>query len=131
MFTPKVNEANSKRVTEKLVLLSLAIMLAVSLTTTMSSGMVFAAPPSGETPGHSEGHGTPREDPGQPDDPDCWGEVTSEFTQFDDGQPGIGDHASSFGEPRKGVGNQDEDTPPEHGATVGLIVGGCQADRND
>jgi hypothetical protein len=82
-----------------------------------------------EEPGNSEGHGTPRESPGQPPDPDCWGEVTSTFAQVEDG---IGEHASSFDEPRLGVGNQPrDDTPPEHGANVGQVVGGCEADRND
>lgn len=80
---------------------------------------VFAAPPSGETPGHSEGHGTPRQDPGQQDDPNCWGDVTRQLAQTDDGSPGLGHHASSFGEPRDGVGNQAEDTPAQHGDVVG------------
>lgn len=83
--------------------------------------------------------GTPRTDPGQPDDPDCWGEVSSTVAQRDDDQPGLGEHASDpipDGEgdhdtPRAGVGNQAEDAPPEHGANVGQIVGGCQPDRND
>ena len=86
-----------------------------------------------------EGQGTPRTDPGQPDDPDCWGEVSSTVAQRDDDQPGLGEHASDpipDGEgdhdtPRAGVGNQAEDTPPEHGANVGQIVGSCQPDRND
>jgi hypothetical protein len=86
-----------------------------------------------EEPGNSEGHGTPRESPGQPPDPDCWGEVTSTFAQVEDRQPGIGEHASSFDEPRFGIGNNQDgdDTPPEHGANVGQVVGGCEADRND
>lgn len=87
-------------------------------------------------PANAAGQGTPRTDPGQPDDPDCWGEVRSTVAQRDDGSPGLGEHASDpipDGEgdhdtPRAGVGNQAEDTPPEHGANVGQIVGGCQPD---
>jgi hypothetical protein len=72
------------------------------------------------------GHGTPRQDPGQPiiestgePDPNCWGDVSKQLAQRDDSQPGTGEHASSFGEPRLGVGNQAEDTPAEHGDVVG------------
>jgi hypothetical protein len=97
-----------------------------------------------EEPGHSGGHGTPREDPGQPDDPDCWGEVSSDLAQTADGSPGLGEHASDpipgdadNETPRRGIGNnfQGDDTPPEHGATVAPIDGNpetdCEADQND
>lgn len=60
------------------------------------------------------------------DDPDgkesnCWGEATRDFAHDGDGngQSGIGDHASSFREPRQGVGNQAEDHPSDHADTVG------------
>jgi hypothetical protein len=90
-----------------------------------------------------EGQGTPRTDPSQPDDPDCWGEVSSTVAQREDDQPGLGEHASNpipdpdpdevdRDTPREGVGNQDEDTPPEHGAVVGPLIGiNCEPDRND
>jgi hypothetical protein len=116
------------------------LVIAVAGTAILSIGAittpVFAAPPSGETPGHSEGHGTPREDRGQPDDPDCWGEVSSDLAQTDDDSPGLGEHASDpipgdadNETPRRGIGNNfpGDDTPPEHGETVG----DCEADQND
>jgi|SRR5688572_353338 hypothetical protein len=77
-----------------------------------------------------DGHGTPRTEYGSPTDPSCWGEVNSELAQVEDGQAGLGHHASDpvpFVEgretPRNGVGNQAEDTPSEHGATVSEIDG--------
>jgi hypothetical protein len=54
-----------------------------------------------------KGQGTPRTDPGQPDDPDCWGEVSSTVAQRDDDQPGLGEHASDPIPDREG----DHDTP--------------------
>jgi hypothetical protein len=92
-----------------------------------------------EEPGNSEGHGTPRTDPGQPDDPDCWGEANSDLAQDDFGDPGVGQHASDpipgdddKETPRAGVGNQAEDTPPEHGAVVGPLFGQpCENPEND
>jgi hypothetical protein len=48
----------------------------------------------------------------KPDDPDCWGEESSELAQAEDGQPGSGEHASDpiSGDddretPRSGIGN--------------------------
>jgi hypothetical protein len=85
-----------------------------------------------EEPGHSAGHGTPREDSGSPPDPDCWGEVTSDLAQTDDGSAGIGEHSSDpvpgdadNETPRRGIGNnfQGDDTPSEHGETVSAIDG--------
>ena len=73
-------------------------------------------------PGFSENHGTPQEDPQLEDnfdDPNCWGDVSKQLAQREDTRPGTGEHASSFGEPRDGVGNQAEDTPAEHGDVVG------------
>ena len=74
-----------------------------------------------------EGQGTPRTDPGQPDDPDCWGDANSGLATDDRFDPGVvGQHASDpvstvpgRETPRDGVGNQEEDSPPEHGAVVG------------
>lgn len=48
---------------------------------------------------------------------ECWGEITQQFAQVDDGQPGLGEHASrppgfvpgQGG--RDGVGNVSEDDP--------------------
>ena len=72
--------------------------------------------------------GTPRQNPGQPPDADCWSEVVSTLTQAEDGQPGIGEHSSDpvpsvpgRETPRAGVGNHAEDTPSQHGATVSAI----------
>jgi hypothetical protein len=99
---------------------------------------VFAAPPSGETPGHSEGHGTPRTEPGQVDDPECWGEATEQLAKQDDGKPGIGEHASDpmpGGDnetPRLGIGNQKEDTPAEHAEVMAPLFGiSCEDERDD
>jgi hypothetical protein len=115
---------------------SVLILMAVAAAAAILSPMLVL-PVSAQ-----EGQGTPRTEPGQPEDPDCWGEVSSTVAQREDDQPGLGEHASNpipepEGEevdhdtPRDGVGNQGEDTPPEHGANVGRIVGGCQPDRND
>jgi hypothetical protein len=75
------------------------------------------------------GHGTPRTDPGQPTDPNCFGEINTGAAQIEDGQPGLGEHASDpvptnpgRETPRLGVGNQVEDTPGEHAQTVGPII---------
>lgn len=82
------------------------------------------------------GHGTPRTDPGQPTDPNCFGEISAGAAQIEDGQPGLGEHASDpipgdddRETPRAGVGNQREDTPGEHAQTVGPIIlgeGACE-----
>lgn len=91
-----------------------------------------------------DGHGTPRQNPGSPPDPDCWGEVTSTLTQQEDENPGIGEHSSDpipgdedRETPRRGVGNNffGDDTPSEHGQTVSALDGNpdtnCETDRND
>jgi hypothetical protein len=86
-----------------------------------------------------EVQGTPRTDPGQPDDPDCWGEANSGLATSDFGDPGLGEHASDpvpgnddRETPRDGVGNQPEDSPPEHGAVVGPLFGQpCENPEND
>jgi hypothetical protein len=77
----------------------------------------------------NDGHGTPRTDPGQPTDPNCFGEINTGAAQKEDTQPGLGEHASDpvpslpgRETPRLGVGNQVEDTPGEHAQTVGPIV---------
>lgn len=85
------------------------------------------------------GQGTPRTDPGQPDDPDCWGEANSGLATDDFGDPGVGQHASDpvpgdddRETPRDGVGNQAEDSPPEHGAVVGPGFGQpCEEGEHD
>jgi len=52
-----------------------------------------------------------REDPGTPTDANCWGETTQQFTP-------LGEHSSSFGEPRQGVGNVAMQPPEEGGDTA-------------
>jgi hypothetical protein len=76
------------------------------------------------------GQGTPRQNPGQPPDPNCWGEINSGLAQDDFGDPGVGSHASDpvpgdddRETPRDGVGNQAEDSPGEHAQTVGPQFG--------
>ena len=129
-----------EKVPEKRVRPSVALLVIVVVGTAILSigalttpAAVFAqanAPPDQDDgSGFSEGHGTPREDPGQivldgedtagEVDPNCWGDVSKQLAQRDDSQPGTGEHASSFSEPRDGVGNQAEDTPAEHGDVVG------------
>ena len=91
-----------------------------------------------EEPGNSEGHGTPRQNPGQVDDPECWGEATEQLAKQDDGKPGIGEHASDpmpGGDnetPRLGIGNQKEDTPAEHAEVMAPLFGiSCEDERDD
>jgi len=103
------------------------LVLAVAGTAILSIGVTTTAAYA-QALGNG-GHGTPRQDPGQivldnedtagEVDPNCWGDVSKQLAQRDDTQPGTGEHASSFGEPRLGVGNQAEDTPAEHGDVVG------------
>jgi hypothetical protein len=134
-------KVSKKRVYPSVTLLVIAVVgtaiLSIGAITTPAA--VFAqanAPPDQDDgSGFSEGHGTPREDPGTPvlddqpsgedgtagvEDPNCWGDVTVTLAQQEDTNPGLGkDHASRFSEPRDGVGNQAEDTPAEHGDIVG------------
>jgi hypothetical protein len=59
----------------------------------------------------------------QPEDPDCWGDVTKALAETDEGA--VGDHANDFaGEPRVGLANalDPEDQPPiepDHPSEVG------------
>jgi hypothetical protein len=124
-----------ERVSPSMALLVIAVagtaILSLGAPTTGQQAFAQAnAPPDQDDgSGFSEGHGTPREDKGAPVldgedtagevDSNCWGDVSKQLAQADDGQAGLGHHASSFGEPRDGVGNQDEDTPAEHGDIVG------------
>jgi hypothetical protein len=121
MFTPKMNEASTKRVTARVILLAAMLVVAGGITTLGATTAVYAER-SSDGAGSSTGHGTPPLDPGRPNDPNCWGEANSGAAQ-DFG--GIGEHASDpfpgdtdRETPRRGVGNQAEDTPPEHGETV-------------
>jgi hypothetical protein len=76
--------------------------------------------------GNSGGHGTPESQneggPGPNDGPkeaNCFGKVSAELANS--GQ--TGQHASSFGTPRAGVGNQAEGHPSDHADTIGPIAG--------
>jgi hypothetical protein len=119
------------------------LVIAVAGTAMLSIGAITTTTAYAQALGN-DGHGTPREDPGQPDDPDCWGEVSSDLAQTVDESPGLGEHASDpipgdadNETPRRGIGNnfQGDDTPPEHGATVAPIDGNpetdCEADQNN
>jgi hypothetical protein len=125
MFTPKMNEASTKRATARVILLAAMLVVAGGITTLGATTAVYAQR-ANDGAGESEGHGTPPNDPGRPNDPNCWGEANSGLAQ-DSG--GVGEHASDplplpgRETPRKGVGNQAEDTPPEHGETVGQFFG--------
>jgi hypothetical protein len=125
-----------EKVPEKRVRPSVALLvIAVAGTAILSIGAITTTTAYAQALGN-DGHGTPREDTGQPDDPDCWGEVSSDLAQTDDESPGLGEHASDpipgdadNETPRRGIGNNfpGDDTPPEHGETVG----DCEADQND
>jgi hypothetical protein len=91
---------------------------------------------AGSNPMQPENKGTPRQDPGQQDDPECWGEVTSGLATEN---KGIGEHVrdpvdnlSPHDTPRTGIGNMPEDTPAEHGLVVGPLFGQeCQDPRDE
>jgi hypothetical protein len=71
-------------------------------------------------------------DPGANDkgEENCFGKVSQELAQADDGQPGSGEHASDpipgdddNETPRRGVGNQPEGHPSDHADTIGPQAG--------
>ena len=55
-------------------------------------------------------------------DPNCWGEVTSQFAS---GPGNLGEHASAQEEPRQGVGNvaKTDVAPGDHVSDHGRLVG--------
>jgi hypothetical protein len=120
---------------------SLALLvIAVAGTAILSIGAITPTAVFAQEAIGNDGHGTPRTEPGQQDDPECWGEATNQLTHLDDGQPGIGEHVSNpipdnddpHDTPRLGVGNQDQDTPAQHGEFVGEIIGiSCEDERDD
>ena len=126
------------RATPRLMLLAAVLVVTAgtsTLNTMTSSSVAYAQEAIG-----NDGHGTPREEPGQQEDPECWGEVTQQLAQQEDSQPGIGEHVSNpipnnddpHDTPRLGVGNQAQDTPAEHGEFVGgLIDISCEDDRDN
>ena len=131
------HDMSINRATTKLMLLAAVLVVAAGLSAlgTMTSSVAYAQEAIG-----NGGHGTPREEPGQQDDPECWGEVTHQLAQREDSQPGIGEHVSNpipnnddpHDTPRLGVGNQAQDTPAEHGEFVGGLIGiGCEDDRDN
>jgi hypothetical protein len=70
--------------------------------------------------------GSPREEPGEPNIPSCWGQVSSGFAQTGD----MGEHTSNPipsdedpDSPRLGLGNTLEDGPQGHGEVVGPRFG--------
>ena len=102
---------------------ALAVMMIATTT-----AMIAFVPSTGIIAANAQG--TPRQDPGQPPDANCWGEINSGLAQDDFGSPGVGEHASDpvpgdddRETPRAGVGNQAEDTPGEHAQTVGPLFG--------
>ena len=127
----------NRAMTRLMLLAAVVVVVASGKSTfgTMTSSDAYAQEAIG-----NDGHGTPREEPGQQDDPECWGEVTQELAQQEDHQPGIGEHVSNpipnnddpHDTPRLGVGNQAQDTPAEHGEFVGgLIDISCEDDRDN
>jgi hypothetical protein len=123
-----------EKVPEKRVHPSASVLILMAVAAAAILSPMFLLPVSAQ-----EGQGTPRTDPGQPDDPDCWGEANSGLARDDFGSPGVGQHASDpvpgdddRETPRDGVGNQAEDSPPEHGAVVGPGFGQpCENPEND
>ncbi len=117
---------------------SILILMAMAAVAAVLSPMWVL--PVSAAPGDN-GQGTPRLVKGSPPDPDCWGEVTSDQAQTDDGTPGIGHHASDpvpskpgREVPRDGVGNQAQDTPSQHGDFVSDLDNNpetqCELDQN-
>jgi hypothetical protein len=112
------------------------LVIAVAGTAILSIGTTTPAAVFAQEAIGNGGHGTPRDKPGQPTDPNCFGEISTGAAQIEDSQPGLGAHASDpipgdddRETPRAGVGNQDEDTPGEHAQTVGPIIlgeGACE-----
>jgi hypothetical protein len=97
---------------------SVLILMAVAATTLMSLSSFLSL---------AYAQGTPRVDPGSPPDSNCWGEINSGLAES---SGGVGEHASDpipgdddRETPRAGVGNQAEDSPGEHGQTVGPLFG--------
>jgi hypothetical protein len=136
-FPKSCHDMSINRATTKLMLLA-AVLIGAAVTSalgTMTSSVAYAQEATG-----NGGHGTPREEPGQQDDPECWGEVTNQLAQQEGSRPGIGEHVSNpipnnddpHDTPRLGVGNQAQDTPAEHGEFVGGLIGiGCEDDRDN
>jgi hypothetical protein len=115
------------------------LVIVVAGTAILSIGITAPATVFAQEAIGNGGHGTPRVEPGQQDDPECWGEVTQQLAQQEDSQPGIGEHVSNpipnnddpHDTPRLGVGNQAQDTPAEHGEFVGGLIGiSCEDDRD-
>jgi hypothetical protein len=134
----KVPKERGIRPSVALLVIAVTGVAILSIGAITTPAAVFAQERQNDDSGFSEGHGTPRTDPGKPvlddesnppsdpedgtegvEDPNCWGDVSRQLAQQEDSQRGLGEHASSFGEPRDGVGNQAEDTPAEHGDNVG------------
>jgi hypothetical protein len=125
--------------------LFLLLLLAASAITTIpvfaSTGM------GGDPPGTGQDNPQPdrvgadddeveRDGPDEKEDANCWGKVTSDATNDNDGDGlggrEFGSHASDPVQrpgdtdnetPREGVGNQDEDHPSDHADTVGPRFG--------
>jgi hypothetical protein len=119
-----------EKVPEKRARLSMTLLvIAVAGTAILSIGAITLEAVFAQEAIGNGGHGTPRTDPGQTTDPNCFGEINRGAAQIEDGQPGLGEHASDplpdepgRETPRLGVGNQDEDTPGEHAHTVGPVI---------
>jgi hypothetical protein len=119
-----------ERVPEKRVRPNASVLILMAVAAAILSPMLLL-PVSAQ-----EGQGTPRTDPGQPPDSNCWGEINSGLASS---SGGVGDHASDpipgdddRETPRDGVGNQLEDSPGEHAETVGPQFGQeCENPEND
>jgi hypothetical protein len=102
-----------------------AAILSIAATTIISSTTAaFAQVCTNEMQACNKG--SPREEPGSPDIPSCWGQVSSGFAQT--GQ--MGEHTSNPipsdedpDSPRLGLGNTLEDGPQGHGEVVGPRFG--------
>ena len=58
----------------------------------------------------------------QPENPECWGEITSEAASYEPGL--LGEHSSEFaGEERDGLGNLVSDLGLDHISDLGTILG--------
>ena len=123
----------------KFTVLFLAALLGTTITVLIGTLTTEAFAQACTNPEQNCEKGTPRQNPGPQDDPECWGEVTSGLAHVDDGHPGIGEHVSNpvpnndspHDTPRTGIGNQPEDTPAQHGAVVGPAFGQTCEDPRD
>ena len=114
-----------------IAIFSPAIFTTVTTTTTNAFAQVCTT----EMQACNKGDERPNTGTGQPTDPECWGEVSSQLAKTGN----MGEHVSNPipsdpdpDSPRLGLGNTIEGTPFDHGLVVGPQFGfSCKDDRDD